>query len=259
MEWESFWYFLQLGLGGMLCFSEWIYWEILVLMVGTLGVVPLSVQSISNMVVELGCMLPIGVGIALAIRIGTIVSVNVKRAKILAVSCLGGGIVVFGLLSLLLYTQQERVVSLFTVENDVLDGCKEIWWKVSLLHFNIGIYGIVMGIATGLGMQWTLGIASFVALVVLGVPSAYYFALVEGGGLQSIWTWMNPPYVMINIVLLIALWHTDWHAISAEIIEREGGDSDEDKAIDKGEANGEEKPLLNGSPLNGYHTGIPVI
>jgi Na+-driven multidrug efflux pump len=69
-------------------------------------------------------MLPIGIGIALAIRIGTILSVNVRRAKLLAVACLVFSIVVFGVMSVVLYNQREWIVGLFTVEEDVLEGCE---------------------------------------------------------------------------------------------------------------------------------------
>jgi hypothetical protein len=106
-----------------------------------------------------------------------------------------------------------------------------------------------MGIATGLGMQWTLGITSFVALIILGIPCAYYFALIEGGGLSSVWNWMNPPYLMINVILLIALWHTDWDAISAEIIEREcvGGDDE-----NNGDGNEDAGNTAASSSSNGF-------
>jgi hypothetical protein len=39
-----------LGLGGMLATSEWIYWESLTLLIGTMGVVPLSVHTIPTQV-----------------------------------------------------------------------------------------------------------------------------------------------------------------------------------------------------------------
>jgi MATE family multidrug resistance protein len=39
-----------LGLGGMLATSEWIYWESLTLLIGTMGVIPLSVHTIPTQV-----------------------------------------------------------------------------------------------------------------------------------------------------------------------------------------------------------------
>ena len=42
--------YVWLGLGGMLATSEWIYWESLTLLIGTMGVVPLSVHTIPTQV-----------------------------------------------------------------------------------------------------------------------------------------------------------------------------------------------------------------
>ncbi|CAB9512011.1 toxin extrusion protein 1 [Seminavis robusta] len=226
LAWEPLVHFVRLGLGGMLCSCEWIYWEILVLMAGSLGVVPLSAQTIANMVVEVFFMLPIGVGIGLTIRIGATLSVSVARAQVLAMASLFFGTIAFALLSMVVYYQQNLIVSFFTVEPDVIEACRAIWWKVALLNFNCGIYGIVTGIATGLGMQWTLGIASLVALVVLGLPLAYYFAIVQGGGLSAIWFWMNPPYALVSFILLICFTKVDWNAIAADIMQRERSGDD---------------------------------
>jgi MATE family multidrug resistance protein len=44
--------YVWLGLGGMLATSEWIYWESLTLLIGTMGVVPLSVHTIPTQVRE---------------------------------------------------------------------------------------------------------------------------------------------------------------------------------------------------------------
>lgn len=92
--------------------------------------------------------------------------------------------------------------------------------------FVLAIYGIIIGIATGLGMQWTLGVVTFVFLFVFGLPAVYVFALVRGGGLSAAWTWVYPPYIVMNVVMIGAFLRADWHAISANICKREGVDDD---------------------------------
>lgn len=79
-----------------------------------------------------------------------------------------------------------------------------------------------MGVATGLGMQWTLGVVTFVFLWVFGLPAMYFFSLVRGGGIGAAWTWVYPPYIFMNIVLIAAFLRADWHAISNNIRKREG-------------------------------------
>jgi Na+-driven multidrug efflux pump len=221
---------------------------------GTMGVIPLSVQTIANMVIEVCAMLPAGLGMAISIRIGSTLPTNVHRAQCLSIWSVIIGTIVFILLSLLLYKARSLVVAVFTDDDDVAEGCEEIWWKVSFLHFNVGVYGIVMGIATGLGMQWTLGIASFVVLVLMGLPASYYYAIVREGGLDMIWVWINPPYMLISILLLFSFLRTDWRAIAAEIIEREGSETDTEGSDSMKSADPEnggygatasQKPLVN--------------
>ncbi len=88
--------------------------------------------------------------------------------------------------------------------------------------FVLAIYGVIIGIATGLGMQWTLGVVTFVFLWVFGLPAVYFFALIRGGGLGAAWTWVYPPYIVMNVVMIAAFLRADWHAISANIRKREG-------------------------------------
>ena len=81
-----------------------------------------------------------------------------------------------------------------------------------------------MGVANGLGMQWTLGYVTFVFLWVVGLPALYFFALIRHGGLDSVWTWVYPPYTAMNVVLIVAFMRADWYEISAAIRKREGID-----------------------------------
>lgn len=79
-----------------------------------------------------------------------------------------------------------------------------------------------MGVANGLGMQWTLGVVTFVFLWVVGLPVLYFFALIRDGGLDSVWTWVYPPYTAMNLLLIAAFMRADWYQISAAIRKREG-------------------------------------
>lgn len=81
-------------------------------------------------------------------------------------------------------------------------------------------------------MQWTLGVVTFVFLWVFGLPAAYFFALVHGGGLSAAWTWVYPPYIVMNVVMVVAFLRADWHAISSNICKREGVD---DTITDQGD------------------------
>lgn len=70
-------------------------------------------------------------------------------------------------------------------------------------------------------MQWTLGAINLFFLWGLGVPITYYCALVRGGGLASVWTWINAPYTGMNISLVVIFLFSDWKKVQTKIRERE--------------------------------------
>jgi multidrug resistance protein, MATE family len=211
-----------LGAGGMLASSEWIYWEALSLMIGTFGIIPLSVHTIPTQLITFQFMGPYSLGIALSIRLGATLPVNVNRSKQIVVDAFIISIVTFGTLSVIMFIYQDWFISIFTTTSDVIIGCHSIWDKVCIYAFCLSVYGIFMGVCVGLGMQWTLGIGTFITLWIIGLPSAYYFSVVKNGGIVMAWTTVWPPYVLLPIALGIAVINADWHTIANDIRIREG-------------------------------------
>ena len=209
-------------MGGILASSEWIYWETLSLMIGTFGVIPLSVHTIPTQLIMVTFMGPLSLGIALSIRLGATLPVSVARAKQTVIDSFVVSIAVFGTLTYFMYIKQEFIVHIFTTSDAVMAGCGEIWWKVCTFNFLLAIYGVFMGTCVGLGMQWTLGIATVVTLWLIGLPTAYFLSVLQGGGINSAWTAVWPPYVAIVISLTIAVMRADWHLIADDIRIREG-------------------------------------
>jgi Na+-driven multidrug efflux pump len=167
-------------------------------------------------------MVSLGIGNALSIRLGATLPRNVERAQQLTMACALVSTVLFAIMAFVMFAGRNFIFQLFTTEPNVLDGCERIWWKVVTYFFVLAVFGINMGIATGLGMQWTLGIVTLVFLWIVGLPAVYFFALVRGGGLETAWTMVYPPYIFMNAVLVVAFCLADWHAISAAIRKREG-------------------------------------
>ena len=219
--------YLLLGVGGVLASLEWVYWEALALIVGLLGVIPLSVHSIPTQVILVTFMLPLGLGTALAIRIGATLPRNVDRAKALAVGGMIAGFIVTILELVPMWFFREAIFRLFTNEPHVLQLSEQIWPKVCSYNLNLGVFGINMGIATGLGMQWTLGVTTIVFLWLFGLPSCYYFAVYKEKGIDEAWQWIWPPYLLINAVVMLAFATKDWTEIAKQIHLRESIDRDE--------------------------------
>jgi MATE family multidrug resistance protein len=253
LEWNAFKRYMILGMGGILMSCEWIYWETLSLMIGTLGVVPLSVHTVPTQCMTVCFMIPLGCGIALAIRMGHTLPAfhgGVRQAQILAASTFGVCAVVFGVVAVCMYHWRYGIYRIFLnpqLEPAVWKGCDQIWHYVVFFYFNLSMFGINLGIATGLGMQWTLGLVTVVFLWILGFPAAWYAATTKmkemvqthpdtdgTEALVAAWQWINPPYVAINVVLVICFVSVDWYHIRDTIRIREGmvdlfSDDDDDE------------------------------
>jgi MATE family multidrug resistance protein len=218
LDWNQMKEFLHLGLGGIVAQCEWVFWEAIGLIVGRLGVVALSVHTIPNQTIMAFCMVPFSFGIALAIRMGNSLPLSVRRTQVFVLSILLFSTILFGLVTIVVYVYRDAIVGLFTTDESVKELADVIWLKVSLFNLNIAIFGIMVGIATGLGKQWSLGVINFVFLWLFGLPMIYYTAIVRDKGLDAAWFWMNIPYLCMNVTLFVMFVFTDWHQIQEQIL-----------------------------------------
>ena len=218
LEWKPFLKFLFLGTGGMLAYLEWVYWEVLTVMIGTFGVLPLSAHTVPRQFTDIGYVIPLGMAIALAIRLGSTLSqADAPSAQALAKGMYSLSVVVFGLASISMYLFQDHIVHMFTTDPTVVTMCEEIWFHSCLYFFFFCLFGISSGIAIGLGMQFTFGIVSTVSMWFIGMPSTYYFAIVRKGGLVALWSCTWPPYLLTNLTMLLTFTFQDWGKIARAI------------------------------------------
>ncbi|KAG7343937.1 MATE efflux family protein [Nitzschia inconspicua] len=230
LHWKDMKQFLHLGVGGILVQSEWIFWEALGLIVGKLGVIALSVHTIPNQTIMAFCMVPFSFGVALAVRIGVTLPLSVRRTKMIVSAVLGCSTIIFGLVSILVYVVSDWMIGMFTTNDDVKDLAHFIWWKVCLFNFNVAIFGILCGIATGLAKQWTLGVINLFFLWLFpGIPMIYYTTIILKQGLDAAWTWINVPYICMNLCLVVLFLCTDWHAVQQQI--KKGDNSGESRSV----------------------------
>jgi len=213
--------FKSLGTGGIVATSEWIYWETVSLMIGTLGVYELSVHTIPTQFLTVTYAIPFGIGTALSIRIGVMLSTDVNRAKRLALTCWIFSFVAISLGCFLCYQCRYAVYSLFTADKKIIAGADEIWPHVTVFMFLLQMFGINGGIVTGLGMQWSLGAIAFFWLWIMGLPVTYCFGIVRQHSLLMVWQSIWPPYVAMNLLLIYLFLSKDWQVVATTIRKRE--------------------------------------
>jgi Na+-driven multidrug efflux pump len=130
------------------------------------------------------------------------------------------------ILSWILYIARYQVFAIFSKDPFVLEAADSIWWKVVVYFLALSVFGIVTGVAVGLGMQWTLGWANIIFLWFVALPGLYLSAIHFNGGLSAAWSWIYPPYLFMNVILIYRFYVSDWNVISLEIRRREGMDKE---------------------------------
>jgi multidrug resistance protein, MATE family len=217
--------YLQLGVGGVLASTSWVYWETVCILVGShMGPLALSAHCVACQVLCLLYMLPQGVGVAIAVRLSSVVATAVAGAssssattshnsttpKVLVVACLAASTLAFAAVSGALYAARDIVLGLFTTEDAVVQEAQRIWAKVCWYNFNTSMFGIHFGIATALGMQRVMGTVTVVTLWVFAFPIIYWRSFASQASLGMVWECLWPPYLAINLIMSLVLLARDW-------------------------------------------------
>lgn len=230
--------FMKLSLGGVLSLSEWWFWETICFIAGRFGIVPLCVHTIAYQLIPVLFMVPLGMSIGMSVRMGSILSKDVRKAKRIAAWCVVFTSVLGGLIAMLVHFLRGWIVNLFTSDPEVIEGCERIWHFVCFHIFLIFVYGINSGVLRALGLQWRMAATIICVLWCTTLPVIIHVCINRGGGLVALWAIVPIAYTVLNVALILCYACADWEAI---------GDSARDRvrrSIVDGKASDERTYLL---------------
>jgi Na+-driven multidrug efflux pump len=164
-------------------------------------------------------MIPLGIMIGLTVRMGHIIAYDVERAKKLAAWCMLFTTILGAVVSLLLFQFRVEIAMLFTNDEEVIQGCKDIWPRLCYYIFILYIFGINSAILRALGMQWHLAAIIFACLWVGTLPTIAFFAISRGGGIDAVWNTLPVFYTIMQILLAWSYISADWTKIGKDIRE----------------------------------------
>jgi Na+-driven multidrug efflux pump len=185
--------------------------------VGSFGIVPLCVHTIAYQLVPLLFMIPLGIMIGLTVRLGHLIAFDIKRAKKLAAWCMLFSTILGVIVSSLLYQFRIEISRLFTSDEEVIQGCQDIWPKLCYYIFVLYIFGINSAILRALGMQWQMAAIIFGCLWTGTLPAIFFFAVHRGGGIDAVWNTLPIFYTILQFLLASSYLTADWHKISTEV------------------------------------------
>lgn len=209
--------YAKLSVGGVFSLSEWWFWESVCFIAGTFSLVDLCVHTVSYQIIPIAFMIPLGVSIGLVVRLGILLPTNVKGAKKLA-----GSVMIFTvssalLVSAIIHRNQKWIVSLFTTDIKVIEGCDRIWTKLCIYNILLWIFCVNRAILSALGLQWRTAVTMFLVLWCATIPSIQYNCLNRIDGFYLMWNILPWAYAVLNVGLIICFATADWEAISSKI------------------------------------------
>jgi Na+-driven multidrug efflux pump len=150
---------------------------------------------------------------------GHVIAYDIKRAKLLAAWCMLFTTILGAIVAILLFQFRVTIAMLFTKDEEVIQGCKDIWPKLCYYIFILYIFGINSAILRALGMQWHLAAVIFACLWLGTLPAIVVFAIHRGGGIDAVWNTLPIFYTIMQILLARCYLSADWTKIGKEIRE----------------------------------------
>jgi len=196
--------YVQLLFAGIfsLC-AEWWSWEVVTIIVGLLGPTQLAVHVIYATIIPLYYMIPLGLGLASASRIGTLIG---ERRFDLA-RRLGNAILWFSLiegtsLAIGSFFIREWIPALFTKEPEVIRIAAQLSPLYCLFVIPDAMQGSFQGVLRGIKRQGRSSWGVLIGPWMTSIPLACILAFGANWEIFGMWTGNNTGYWMMDAVFL---------------------------------------------------------
>jgi len=183
--------------------AEWWSWEVVTIIVGLLGPTQLAVHVIYATIIPLYYMIPLGLGLASASRIGTLIG---ERRFDLA-RRLGNAILWFSLiegttLAVLSFFIRLQIPQLFTKEPEVIRIAAELSPLYCLFVIPDAMQGSFQGVLRGIKRQGRSSWGVLIGPWMTSIPLACILAFGANWEIFGMWTGNNTGYWMMDAVFL---------------------------------------------------------
>eukprot|EP01084_Bolivina_argentea_P112282 200266_1 len=207
--------YIELLIAGIfsLC-AEWWSWEVITLICGLLGPIQLATHVIFATIMPFYYMIPMGVGLAGAARIGKLIGQNqFHLAKYLAHAILWFTLIESVVIAILSFCFREYIPFLFTNEKQVINIAIKVSPLFSIFVIWDAFQGSFQGILRGIKKQGKSVIGVIIGPWIITIPLACLLAFDPIIDLKIIGMWIgnNVGYIVMNIIFLYIFWTFNWN------------------------------------------------
>ncbi|EMC95090.1 hypothetical protein BAUCODRAFT_72923 [Baudoinia panamericana UAMH 10762] len=200
--------------------TEWWAFEIVAIVAGQLGTIPLAAQSVIMTADQVMNTIPFGVGVATSARVGNLLgardAVGAARAANTAawLSMLLGGVV----LAILLGTK-DSFAYLFNDDLQVVRLTAEVLPYVALFQIADGLNGSCGGALRGMGRQHVGAAVNIVSYYCGALPLGIYLAF-HGWGLAGLWVGQCIALYLVGAAEWVIVAFSNWDKEVSNVFKR---------------------------------------
>nr|XP_020751294.1 multidrug and toxin extrusion protein 2 isoform X7 [Odocoileus virginianus texanus] len=200
----------------MLCIEWWAY-EIGSFLVGLLSVRDLSAQAVIYEVATVVYMIPMGLSIAVCVRVGTALgaadTVQAKRSAISGTLCTVGTSLVVGVLLSLL---RNKLGHIFTNDEEVVDLVNKVLPLYIFFQLFDALCCLYAGVLRGTGRQAFGAVVNAVMYYAIGLPLGVVLTFLVGMGIMGLWLGMLVCVMLATAAFVTYTVRMDWKRAAEE-------------------------------------------
>ncbi|KAF4843998.1 putative transporter [Colletotrichum siamense] len=190
--------------------TEFWAFEIVALVAGRLGPLPLASQSVLMTADQVLVTIPFGIGVATSMRVGGLLGLRDKTAAIRSVK-----VAIFLTLSvatsvmILLIVSRSRFAAIFTPDETVISYTARVLPWVALFQIFDGLNGSCGGSLRGMGKQNVGASINALAYYVVALPLGTWMAF-SGWELSGLWIGQTIGMILVAGLELAAIHSSNW-------------------------------------------------
>lgn len=185
---QNTWMFARLAFLGVIHVgTEWWAFEIVALVAGKLGTIPLAAQSVIMTTDQVMNTIPFGVGVATSSRVGNLLGArNAKGAARAANTAAGLSMILGAVVLAILLGVKDFYAKIFNDDIEVIRLTAKVMPYVALFQIADGLNGSCGGALRGMGRQHIGATVNIVSYYCGALPLGIWLAF-NGWGLAGLW------------------------------------------------------------------------
>lgn len=203
--------------------TEWWAFEIVAIVAGQLGTIPLAAQSVIMTADQVMNTIPFGVGVAASTRVGNLLGArNAKGAARAANTAAWLSMFLGALVLTVLMSTRNSFAKIFNDDPRVVKLVAEVLPYVALFQIADGLNGSCGGSLRGMGRQHVGAAVNLVSYYCGALPLGIYLAKHAGWGLAGLWVGQCIALYLVGIFEWVIVAFSNWDYQVKQAFERMG-------------------------------------